>query len=371
MTKKRAEDLLNNRFLVLSVITTIVLMAVVIISIESFGEAAWVARKQVGLVMAGEKTAPGRNITHFQGLKDACEDASYELTVKENVPDTAEDGRQAAEEMIRNGAAYIFFMGNNHAANISDLAERYPNVRFFLVGMYVGNNGKIKEYSVRDYEPRYLSGRLAGLHTKTGLVGYVAPYSSSGVNRGINAFVLGVKKSNPNAEVVLAYTGSMNNKDREEQAVQMLKAARVDVLTYHQDGDAVAAAAERLNIDFIAYHELYKSYGQCLGAIEMNWRDAYANMLKSDKQTDINGVNWEGMIDGMLDFSLVKSKLTHRELATIETERANLLNGKPIFAGEIYDRMGVKRCETGESISSRSIRNNMGWLVRGVRLIDN
>ena len=365
------EGILYERFLWLSVVTTLILMAVVIVSINSFGEASWEGRRQVGIVLSGGKDEPGRNRAHYEGLKKACDIVGCDLHVRENVSDNIGAGKKAVAELIKNGATTIFLTDSSQAADIADITEQYPSVRFFLVGLYSLNKGSVREYSVRDYEPRYLAGMLAGMRTKTGRVGYVAPFSSSGVNRGINAFVLGVKRVNPYAETLIVFTGSTNNRAHEEQSVQSLKAARVDFLTYHQDSDAVAYAAERAGIPFVSFHESYKDCGRCLGAIKINWSSVYIDMLRSDNAAANSVTVWPGMVEGIIDLELINKKLTNRERAAIETARAYLLLAKPIFSGDIYDRSGGKRCNAGESISGNYIRSEMGWLVQGVTIIDN
>ena len=363
------KELLSTRFMLLSFAATIVLMVTIIISINSYGETAWEAPRQVGIIFSGSKDEPGRNRSHYEGLKSACEKFGYDLTVCENIAPAAT--LKAVRELIESGAQTIFFLETEQTTDINDIMEEYPHVRFFLVGLYSLEKSKIREYSVRDYEPQYLAGMLAGLRTRTGNVGYVAPYSSSGVNRSVNAYALGVKKTNPNAKILLSFTGSSSNRVREEQSVQMLKAAKVDVLGFHQDDSATAYAAERAGIYFISMHELYKDCGRSLGAVKINWAKAYANMLKSDTFLNEQISAWPGMVEQMIDLELTKSKLTSRELAVLESERAQLKKAKAIFCGEIHDRIGVKRCSEGEALSGKQIRSGMGWLIQGVTMVDN
>ena len=80
-------------------------------------------------------------------------------------------------------------------------------------------------------------------------------------------------------------------------------------------------------------------------------------------------ISWTGFTQGMADIEPAMEKLSPRERAVYESERWKLLSGKLIFAGEIFDRNNVKRCEAGESISSDYLQNQMDWLVKGVNII--
>ena len=53
------------------------------------------------------------------------------------------------------------------------------------------------------HEPAYLSGMLAGGLTKTNVIGVVGGLPVPEVNRIVNAFVLGIKETNPDVTVVL------------------------------------------------------------------------------------------------------------------------------------------------------------------------
>ncbi|MFQ9797676.1 MAG: BMP family ABC transporter substrate-binding protein [Clostridia bacterium] len=50
------------------------------------------------------------------------------------------------------------------------------------------------------YEPKFLTGAIAGCLTRTDRIGYVADYPISGMIANINAFALGARLVNPRAE---------------------------------------------------------------------------------------------------------------------------------------------------------------------------
>ena len=80
-------------------------------------------------------------------------------------------------------------------------------------------------------------------------IGYVAAMDNSEVNRGINAFTLGVQSVNPEATVHVTYTGAWDNKEKEQQeAYTLVKECGVDVLSYHQNQSFIVDVAEEMGV---------------------------------------------------------------------------------------------------------------------------
>ena len=80
-----------------------------------------------------------------------------------------------------------------------EMAREHRDIYFFHA-TGVLESGNLATFFGRIYQMRYLSGIVAGLQTQTDEIGYVAAYPISEVNRGINAFTLGVRAVNPNGQ---------------------------------------------------------------------------------------------------------------------------------------------------------------------------
>ncbi|MBW3547435.1 MAG: BMP family ABC transporter substrate-binding protein [Actinobacteria bacterium] len=89
-----------------------------------------------------------------------------------------------------------------------------------------------------------LTGLVAGSLTETGLIGYVAAFPIPEVLRGINAFTLGVREVNPEAQVQVVWTSTWFDPAIERQAADSVLDAGADVVSMHQDSPATGEAAE-------------------------------------------------------------------------------------------------------------------------------
>jgi basic membrane lipoprotein Med (substrate-binding protein (PBP1-ABC) superfamily) len=98
-------------------------------------------------------------------------------------------------------------------------------------------------------DPAYLSGMLAGGLTESDTIGVVGAMPIPEVNRIVNAFVLGVQETNPDATVKVSFINSFFDPAAAKQAAQAHISAGADVLFAERDG--VIAAAEEADIPVI------------------------------------------------------------------------------------------------------------------------
>ena len=367
--KPSIDEELSRRFYILNAIVAVILMAAIFISISQFGAEAWQARRQFALVIPGKKDQPGWNKSQYLAAKSTCEELNFDLVIRENVSSNADVCRKTVDELSKRGINAIMFANGCLLNSIRDFEKIYPKISFSTIESIsaLHSGGK---YSILSFEASYLAGILAGLHTKTNKIGYVAPFMEPEINQGINAFTLGIQRVNPNAEVLVSWTGNWDNPESEEQSVQSLKANHVDFLTYHQNGETVPNTCERVGINFVAFNEVYPSNTCCIASIKIDWQKVYMDFIRYKNTAEVNGNFAFGIKQQMVHFEVLK-KISKREQVLLDTALWEIENGRLIFAGEIFDRNGVQRCAANESISLQSLQKNMNWLVKGVRVLGN
>ena len=357
------EDELHKRFYILNTCVTIILLIAIFISISQFGAQTWLGRPQIGFIISGDNEDIGWNRAQYQGISEACKELDYDLLLEKNI--SVNDNDKTVEKLVQKGAKIIFFTNSCPIEDIEKFSNEYPSIRFYVIESTFALSS-ISKYSIDYINLRYISGVLAGLHTKTNKIGYIAPFPNAPIIQGINAFTLGVQRVNPNAQVILTWTNSLDNPQSEEQAVKNLKAERVDIISYFQNGKTVPDSAESAEIDFIAFHESYPNHKHCLASIETDWKTAYLNILKLYKRQTYDSYLEDR---GLAEIKFNKEKLTTRECVIMETTEYQLHNGRQVFKGEIYDRSGNLRCSDKEIISNQYLQNQMDWLVKGVTTI--
>lgn len=356
----------------LLILVTIVLLALIIVIIVMTGSTK---KKQlrVGFIMTGASTEEGWNKLHYDGIKEACEELDAKLIVKENIKENEGQCQQAVRELAKDKVDVIILSSYGYATEISNMTKEYPDITFYSESFDHGNPD-IKSYFARMYQARYLSGIIAGMQTKNDIVGYVAAMANSEVNRGINAFTLGVQRVNPDAKVVVAWSNSWDDVEKEKQlATDLIDEKNVDVITYHQNQPNVIEVAEQKGIASIGYHEAINGTSHnFLTAAEFHFGPTYRRILLDYNRGKAGVVNtyWLGIEQDAVGLTQYSPNVSEETIAIVEEAKQEIINGYDVFSGIIYDTQHTLRCDEGETISDEQLLKYFDWYVEGVEFYE-
>ena len=347
-----------------------VILVVIIVFIAMMGQQKATVPK-VGFIMTGSITDGGWNGMHYQGVSYACEKLGAELLIKENVPEGTGRCPEAVRELAEEGAVMIILSSYSYPAEVEEVVQNYPDIAFYGISAecYAEN---MTSYFGRMYQARYMAGIVAGMQTENDCIGYVAAMPNSEVNRGINAFTLGVRSVNNDANVHVIWTGTWDDCDKETLATnQLINEVGVDVLTYHQNQHYVAQVADAAGVYSIGYNEeatgLSEKY---LTAAVWDWNALYYEIIRELMQGKANSVkrHWFGIDTGVVELSEYSSMVSEEVKEKVENAKEEMKVGNNIFSGVIYDNHGELRCDEEESVSDEILLEKMDWYVDGVIL---
>lgn len=329
-------------------------------------------KEKIGFIMSGSRTDEGWNGKHYQGIMKAGEEAGAKILVEENVAEFSGQCEIAVKRLAKKGCGMLILSSYNYSEEIYHLAEEYPELSFYVNSSeYHAEN--MTSYFVRMYQARYLAGIVAGMMTKTNQIGYVASMSNNEVNRGISAFTLGVRRVNPEAEVVVIFTGSWENESAEKMAAEtLIEEADADVLTYHQNKSFVIEAAEQKGVYSIGYQSETRFSEKNLVTVCCDWSLVYKELVKAFLKGRANATDnfWIGMETGAVGLSPFSECVSQEAAKEVEKATQEILSGKAVFSGVIYDTEGRQQCGENEIISDEYLLEHFDWLVEGVKLYE-
>jgi len=156
------------------------------------------------------------------------------------------DAGSAARQYASKGYDLIIAHGAQFKNLVLELAPEFPKVSFAFGTSAEKSLANVFTYMPQSEETGYVNGVVAGLITKANIVGIVGPVDggdAASYNRG---FYLGVKASNPKADIKVAYTGSFGDYVKAGELAKTQLAAGADVLTgsAQQAVGALKAVAE-------------------------------------------------------------------------------------------------------------------------------
>lgn len=353
--------------------TGLIIIAVILALIIFAGNKEKKETVKVGFIMSGSVEETGWNSMHYEGVKKACEELGTELLVKENIQEFSGQCEAALRELAKEGASVIFLSSYGYSEEVRQIVQEYPQIAFYANSSEY-HEKNMTSYFVRMYQARYLAGILAGMHTDSGRIGYVAAMPNNEVNRGINAFALGVKKVNPDAEVIVAWTGSWDDAGAETRAANaLIEQGQADVLTYHQNQTYVLDAAEAAGVASIGYHRAAEGLSDnYLTAVECSWQMVYQQIIREALQGKENTEEnyWIGLEQGAVGLSEYSPQVSEEERAAVEDAAEKLCKGRDVFSGEIYDTQGNLRCSENEAVSDKILLEQLDWYVEGVEFYE-
>ncbi len=325
----------------------------------------------VGIVLPSTADDSGWSGSHYLGMKRACDEFGVKLLVLENV--STEGCSEAIEALIADGAKMVFLCGNTYPAAARETIWQNPKITFatIAVGAEAPN---LSVCFVRMHQGRYLAGVLAARRTKSGVLGYVAPMPKAPVVREINAFTLGARLVNPNARVVVCWSGVWADAEKETEAVRrLITETGADIVTYHQDDQAVPDACEELGVDYIGFNAwLPRRSEHYLGTVACRWDIYYRSIVQHFLKGELIAIKnrWIGMNEGAIDLADTPESIgLDTGYALAELRRQLESRHRLIFRGPIRDTSGRLRIGEGEVLRDDALIHRMDWFVEGVEFL--
>lgn len=310
----------------------------------------------------------GWTFAHDRARKETEKALSFvETAYTETVPEGAEAER-VINQYARRGYNLIFTTSFGYMDPTINVAKRFPNVVFMhCSGFKTAKN--VGTYFGRIYQPRYLTGIVAGRMTKTNIIGYVAAHPIPEVIRGINAFTLGVRSVNPGAKVHVVWTQTWYDPAKEREAAESLLDINADVIAQHQDSPGPQQAAEKRGRYSVGYNSDMSAFAPKahLTAPVWNWAVIYKKVAQEVHDGTWKSYQyWGGLKDGVVDIAPFGSMVPQDVRDLVNRKKGDLIAGKfDVFEGPLKDQSSRTRLAAGKRMSDPDMLS-MNFFVEGV-----
>lgn len=335
---------------------------------------------KVGVIhLSDPADGSGYTYTHDIGIMGMPQNlglSDSQIIRKINVNDSDKDAtRKAIKECIDEGCNIIFSTSWGYMETTAQMAEEYPDVYFSHGTGYMSNGKNFNNYFGRIYQPRYLSGIVAGMNTKTNKIGYVAAMGSenSEVTGGIDAFALGVYSVNPSAQIYVKVTNSWYDPAAEKAAASTLLNMNCDVIAQHCDTTYPQLLAQQKNVYSIGYNsDMSKdSPDACLCSVIWNWSAYYTAAVQSVIDGTWDGSNYYGgMNENIVGITQLTDFCKSGTQQKVDEAKKDIISGKlGIFDGVIETNTGTTVGESGKTLKDSDITGNINWYFKTVTLV--
>lgn len=322
---------------------------------------------KVGFIYVSPVGDAGYSFAHDQGRLAVEAMDGVTTSFVESVPEGQDAGRVMAN-MARKGYDVIFATSYGYMDAMLKVAEDFPKIKFLHCSGYK-NSVNMANYFGRMYQPRYLTGMVAGAMTKTNTLGYVAAFPIPEVIRGINAFALGARAVNPKAQVRVVWTKTWYDPATEKEAAKSLLDVHCDVIAQHQDSPGPQEAAQEAGVYSIGYNSDMAQFAPKahLTAAVWNWGPFYTDMVRQIKDgTWKSQFYWYGLDKGVVDIAPFGPMVPEAVRGVVLAKKEEIASGvDQIFSGPIKDQQGVERVAAGQTMPDADLLG-FNWFVQGV-----
>ncbi len=323
----------------------------------------------VGAIYVGSVNDYGYNRSMSDGLA-AMKAAIPGLVLlqAEAVPETAESER-VMEGMIQQGAKLIFATSFGHQQFAFNLAKKHPDVVFEHAGgwMQAPNFGNFFAATQAAWFPM---GVAAGKMTKSNVLGFVAGVPIGYVVGNINAFALGARSVNPQAEVHVVVTGGWSDKAKEAAAANALIDGGADVVTMHVDSPVtvIQTAASRgvyaIGFQSVQASELAPKIW--LTGLGFDWGPFMTATARSVIAGDFKpAMVRDGLGQGMIVLAPFGAAVPDATRNLVEEAADKVAKGFNPFTGPLADNTGTVRIPAGQAWGGDKM-GDFDWYVEGV-----
>lgn len=349
---------------------------------ETTAAAAGIAKEDIKvgvLYISDPDEGSGYSYTHDLGIQGMQENLglSSDQIVRKIVDDSDAQATEASiRECIDEGCNVIFTTSWGYMETTAAMAEEYPDIYFSHGTGYMSNGKNFNNYFGRIYQARYLSGIVAGMNTKSNLIGYVAAQDSSNseVTGGIDAFAIGVASVNPDAKINVIITNSWYDPEKEEAASRQLLDMGCDVMAQHCDTAYPQTLAQERGVYGIGYNSdmSKETPDSCLTSVIWNWSAYYTSAVKSIIDGSWDGSNYYGgMAEGLVGITNLSSFAAEGTQEKVDEATAAILSGQSnVFDGVMTTNTGETIGQEGSTLDDATITGGINWYYHNVVIVE-
>lgn len=323
-------------------------LLLLVIALLSFGglAAAQDGPFRVAIVMPSSTTDISWSQSIYQGLLEVQEamggESALEIAYTEGMFDVA-----AAAETLRgyaeDGYDLIIAHGTQYGTSLFDIAPDFPETSFAWgtasdTGADAGLTN-VFAYEASAEEGGYVNGVMAALMTETNVIGVVGPVQAGDALLYINGFIQGVRATNPDVELLVAYTGSFSDVAAGTDVANTHIAAGADVLT--GTSQMVVGAIEAIQAEggywFGTQSDQSPQWPTAVVSSQVyNWAPVLSDMISKIQAGELGGTAYNLTLEnGGQVFVFGNANITGEVLAAAGEATAAILSGEIDVAREL------------------------------------
>lgn len=260
---------------------------------------------------------------------------------------------QALRQLAEAGANPIVMTGFAFGDVLNTVAPDYPDTKFAIIDMVV-EQPNVESIVFTEEQGSFLAGVMAGMASKTGVVGFIGGMDIPLIRRFGCGYAQGVKSVNGNDTVILNMTGTdgsaWNNPVKGAEIAKSQQSQKADVIYAAAGGTGVGVLQAAADMGILSIgvdsNQNYMHPGQVLTSMVKRVDNAVHDAFKEG--ADIKpGIKTMDLAAGGVDVAMDEN---NAKLVTPEMKAAVDAAAAKIKSGElkVHDYMSDNTCPAGQ-----------------------
>ena len=189
------------------------------------------AKKTISVLIPGNEKDNGFMEAAYRGYSKIKEKLPVNVSFVSNISATSEEKllTEALRKLAEAKPDMIIAHGGQCNAPVKTVAAEFPEIKFVVIqGNVKGEN--ISSYTVNQEQSAWLAGALAGLSTKTNIVGHISGAWPNPGLRARAAFYDGLRHTNEKAVFLTWFTGNLDDSAINKKAAEAQIAKGADII---------------------------------------------------------------------------------------------------------------------------------------------
>ncbi|NLM41857.1 MAG: BMP family ABC transporter substrate-binding protein [Firmicutes bacterium] len=317
------------------------LLVVVVLLVGLIAVPAAAQKARIGLIFAeGGLGDQSFNDAAYRGLMQAKEELDIEVYYVEPA-DIAEmeEHQRAYADM---GLDLVIVIGFIHQSALTEVSADYPNIKFAIVDDVV-DNPNVTSLLFEEHEGSFLVGVVAGMMTKSNVVGFVGGMEVPLIRKFQVGFEEGVKWANPNAQVLVNYAGAFDDPGRGRELAISQYERGADIIYHAAGGTGSGVIDAAASNDFYAIgvdsDQDYMAPGKVLTSMIKRVDMAVYEVIKAAVEGTLEGGTWTfGVADGGVgtsEFKYTKDIIPQEVFDRVEEAKQKIISGEIVVTNPL------------------------------------
>lgn len=228
--------------------------------------------------------------------EDMGGESAFEIAYTENMFDVTA-AEQALRDYADDGYNLIIAHGTQYGSQLFTVAADYPETSFaWGTATDVGEDEgltNIFAYQAKAEEGAYVEGVMAAMMTESGIIGLVGPVAAGDALFFDSGFQQGVAATDPDVEVLVAYTGGFGMTTEATAIAQSQIAAGADILTgsSQQVVGAIDAIAAEEGLWFATQWDQSEQWPDTVVVSQVyDWKPSLLDMIENIQAGTLGGI---------------------------------------------------------------------------------